>query len=1413
MNQKRDEGAGKTMKFRAKTYFWNRYVIKAFLIPGLAVLGGVTADPWIVHAQQTAMTKQQEYDDLIRRAREAMEAKRFDEVQKLMEAARKVSGTSGSIEPASKTVVKDTVTDPRQLMEMARKAIAAGNLEDAERHAEAAMKYKSTTSWGIFESTPNTVVKEVQEAKAEFREKQSETLLDTSRQYINAKAENKNQRIDNLAMAEKKAMEAQKLGVEYPLIHFGDRPEDLLLEIEKIRVSEQLPKQVVKEESKTPATPATTASNTTKPAGWDEPRNNAAQQAEMVRVAAIKLMDEARAAQIGGDLATAQKKLFEASRLRATFKSGEETPDLAMQKLHSAANKKISALCAEARVLSSTDAAGANERLQTADNMAKSLGLDNYLVMETRKSMSNVPATAPVAVTPPQIPGLKMPSVVQASGTTPIETGHATELLNKARTELRAGDTKAARLLAEEVIKEKMGMHDEAQALLKTIETEEFELKRSTARRAFDNGLACYNSHQYARAYGIFKQIDPNLLPASKKAELSELMHSSQVRAKSIDSTIAMVKSEEPAVPKVPTVPDMKDKLPNVLPDAPMNPVPPVPPSVPPIPPSALPGPEPKTPGTGPDNLLKQQENLAKVEVQRLRSESLKVENEAINRFGRGETDAAMQDLENFISKVQASNISKSAQQMIVRPIEARMDRLRVLKHQQDFLTKEAKDRREFFTEMTQDALFKQKKQEEVQKLMREAASLMKINKPKEAYALLQKAQQLDPEDPGVQASKMMAEVMYRKSEFDRVKSNQEEFNWREINESFDVPNRVNSKDLYKHPEDPEYRDRVMRRREIQPGYSRQMRSAREKELQSKLDTPVEINFQGMPLEKAIDSLRTYTKLNFHLDKQALVEAGIDPSRPVDAQLKGSLKSALNIMCGRDLGFTIENEAISITTQRALSGRMDFRTFGVGDLVIPIATFGRESGRNPLEELYPSDNRNNNQFRSPGSRLPNGQPVGAAENTPFSSNTSAVGRISNTPSSGGAVSRMVNGSNTLERELIRVITETIRPDTWKDQGGAGTIEYYPTNLSLVINQSPDVLEEVDRLLASLRSLQDLEVSIEIKLVSLSETFYERIGVDFAMGIPTGSSLNASAPNSPDGQIRLNGNDFRGNVVGLQAPGAPTPDLDIPIRTGSFNRAIPPFGGYFPLGDGGLALGMAFLSDIQVQLFLEAAQGDSRTNVMQAPRVTVFNGAASQISVNDTQLFLTSVNAAVINGQVIVVPQIDAVPVGSGGGGGQQGGLGGGGAGLGMFVQAIVSHDRRFVRMSIQQNFSNLSGVQSVPFTTFITPVFDNGATGQPTPFTTFLQLPRISSLSVDTTVVVPDGGTVVMGGLKYMAEGRNEFGPPVLSKIPYVSRLFKNVAYGRDGRSILIMVTPRIIITREEQLRQTGVDEDNFQQP
>src|SRR5205085_432060 len=107
------------------------------------------------------------------------------------------------------------------------------------------------------------------------------------------------------------------------------------------------------------------------------------------------------------------------------------------------------------------------------------------------------------------------------------------------------------------------------------------------------------------------------------------------------------------------------------------------------------------------------------------------------------------------------------------------------------------------------------------------------------------------------------------------------------------------------------------------------------------------------------------------------------------------------------------------------------------------------------------------------------------------------------------------------------------------------------------------------------------------------------------------------------------------LSGLTPQGALTSDLAVPIRNSSFAMAIPPFGGFpnIPGADGGISMGLAFLSDIQVFLFMEAAQGDQRTNVMQAPKLTLFNGQTSTLTVSDQQFFVTNVSIIQVNGQL------------------------------------------------------------------------------------------------------------------------------------------------------------------------------------
>jgi hypothetical protein len=70
---------------------------------------------------------------------------------------------------------------------------------------------------------------------------------------------------------------------------------------------------------------------------------------------------------------------------------------------------------------------------------------------------------------------------------------------------------------------------------------------------------------------------------------------------------------------------------------------------------------------------------------------------------------------------------------------------------------------------------------------------------------------------------------------------------------------------------------------------------------------------------------------------------------------------------------------------------------------------------------------------------------------------------------------------TAEEALIDLVTHTIAPGTWCDDGGKGTIEYYPLGLYLVVHQRQEVHEQIVDLLQSIRKMMR-EMSLECKLV-------------------------------------------------------------------------------------------------------------------------------------------------------------------------------------------------------------------------------------------------------------------------------------------------------------------------------------------
>jgi general secretion pathway protein D len=91
-----------------------------------------------------------------------------------------------------------------------------------------------------------------------------------------------------------------------------------------------------------------------------------------------------------------------------------------------------------------------------------------------------------------------------------------------------------------------------------------------------------------------------------------------------------------------------------------------------------------------------------------------------------------------------------------------------------------------------------------------------------------------------------------------------------------------------------------------------------------------------------------------------------------------------------------------------------------------------------------------------------------------------------------------------------------------------------------------------------------------------------------------------------------------------------------------------------------------------------------------------------------------------------------------------------------------------------------------------------------TPSPVSQQRPLRTSISINSTLSVPDGGTASRGSYSTSSMGRNEQGVPVLGKVPYLGRGFRNISYGRSVNSSRVSVRVRVIDLYEEEYRQTG---------
>lgn len=585
-------------------------------------------------------------------------------------------------------------------------------------------------------------------------------------------------------------------------------------------------------------------------------------------------------------------------------------------------------------------------------------------------------------------------------------------------------------------------------------------------------------------------------------------------------------------------------------------------------------------------------------------------------------------------------------------------------------------------------------------------------------------------------------------------------------------------------------------------------RTERELEIERKLRIPVLPRYDNMPLSDVIEGLSDLTGVNIHLDARGLGQEGVRNDVPVTLNLgqEISLESALSLILEPlHLTYIIKDEVIKVTSEELSDGETYHHVYNVADLVIPIPNFVPSTNmglQGLINDAYAAIPRGNQGVGvpEPMTVAVNGRPgqEGAASGggNALAQQLGAGGTgsapISNGPGGlGGAASADFDS-------LIDLIVSTVEYDSWMENGtGEGEIQPFPTNLSLVISQTQRVHEQIADLLEQLRRLQDLQVTIEVRFIRLTDSFFERIGIDFDFNIEDGSEiddLNGVNPSfEPQRSSATLG--ISSMPIGLSDPLPQfTADLDVPYRNSSFGLTVPQFGSPQAVGE----FGFAILSDIEAFFLINASQGDQRANILQAPKVTLFNG--QQAIVLDTAFMPFVISVIPVVGEFAAAQQPVIVVLSEG---------------TMMTVQAVVSDDRRYVRLTLVPFFSQIGDVQEFTFEGTETSSSSSASTDQDDDGTggseeatdeiirsgTTVQLPTFEVISVSTTVSVPDGGTVLLGGIKRLREGRNEFGVPLLGKLPYIDRLFRNVGIGRDTDSLMMMVTPHIIIQEEEEER------------
>jgi len=606
----------------------------------------------------------------------------------------------------------------------------------------------------------------------------------------------------------------------------------------------------------------------------------------------------------------------------------------------------------------------------------------------------------------------------------------------------------------------------------------------------------------------------------------------------------------------------------------------------------------------------------------------------------------------------------------------------------------------------------------------------------------------------------------------------------------------------------------------------RERLSAEDRQLHAKLDSNIPLDVEDVAFEEVIEELATGQGVNITVIWNDLEAVGVDRELPVtlrfasEVKFRKALSEILDQVGGGEtkLGYVVNEGVIKIATQQLLDQEVYIDVYPIEDLLLNVPDFtgpevsisdeGGEGGGGTGGGGFGGGGFGGGGGGGAGGGFGGGGFGGGG----FGGGGLGGGGSQN-PFSGGDEGEDEEEETSREErvdELLELIRNTIRPDSWRDSGGT-VAAIAEINGQLVVTQTASAHSEIQDLLGKLREQRAIQIAIEARFITITSNYLEELGIDLDIILNQGNAGFDRAGRQYNGAQVLIPRSFSrlGFLPGVPGVGNPlqqgsavvgpigqpysevglVPQAGNGLMHGSRFTPIPivsnvidlvqPTSTVVPNSFGGTTVPSmqvfgSFLDGIQVDFLLRATQADRRSSIMNAPRLVLFNGQRAWVGVLNTASYVQGLFPILDNNAVAQAPLIGQLQTGTV-----------------LDVQAVVSADKRYVTMNLRPGVRQPTG----PLEVF---PFSGGAAGGAAA-DAFIQLPNTQSQVIRTTVSVPDGGTLLIGGMKTTQEIEAEAGVPVLSKIPVLKRLYSARNLVKDEQVLLILVKPTIIIQREQE--------------